>query len=201
MLNEETPVFVATFQTQEIFCFRNAITKEIGAGSPNEVVGVNYAVVIGRVEDELDDEITGGWKVLEVSLTDLVSRRQVGTGKLTGRVFYLTLTPPSDCPPWSRHVELFRDFVATIKRNALPPLITRLGSARQAVAARSRPGPSWKGSSPRVTRRVGKTATFSPPPMELTTTRFPPLRSLTTTTTTTPSLQVNPVSLLTRRVR
>ena len=67
MLNEETPVFVATFQTQEIFCFRNAITKEIGAGSPNEVVGVNYAVVIGRVEDELDDEVTGGWKVLEVS--------------------------------------------------------------------------------------------------------------------------------------
>lgn len=67
MLNEEIPVFVATFQTQEIFCFRNAITKEIAAGSPNEVVGVNYAVVIGRVEEELDDEITGGWKVLEVS--------------------------------------------------------------------------------------------------------------------------------------
>lgn len=71
MLNDEVPVFVATFQTQEIFCFRNAITKEIAAGSPNEVVGVNYAVVIGRVEEELDDEVTGGWKVLEVSPSHL----------------------------------------------------------------------------------------------------------------------------------
>jgi len=82
MLNDEIPVFVATFQTQEIFCFRNAITKEIAAGSPNEVVGVNYAVVIGRVEEELDDEITGGWKVLEVSRFLLLSQCRKETTKL-----------------------------------------------------------------------------------------------------------------------
>lgn len=100
MLNEEIPVFVATFQTQEIFCFRNAITKEIGAGSPTEVVNVNYAVVIGRVEEELDDEITGGWKVLEVSLA-----RRALVDHRGDTLTDVTLLLPADCATGDRNVE------------------------------------------------------------------------------------------------
>ena len=36
-------------------------------GAENRVEQCTYAAVITRVESELDNEITGGWKVVEVS--------------------------------------------------------------------------------------------------------------------------------------
>lgn len=60
------PVFVITFATQEILLFRNAKTGEITVGTEDRVEQCTYAAVITRVEEELSDELTGGWKVIEV---------------------------------------------------------------------------------------------------------------------------------------
>ena len=47
--------------------FRNAKTGEIVVGSEDRVEQCHYAAVITRVEEELDNELTGGWKIIEVS--------------------------------------------------------------------------------------------------------------------------------------
>ncbi|KAF8316568.1 TIM44 subunit of mitochondria import inner membrane translocase [Clavulina sp. PMI_390] len=60
------PVFLVTFQTQEVLMFRNVLTKEIAVGSPDKVEQCMYAAVITRVEGELDDELTAGWKIVEM---------------------------------------------------------------------------------------------------------------------------------------
>lgn len=46
--------------------FRNAATREVVVGAENKVEQCTYAAVLTRVETELDNEITGGWKVVEV---------------------------------------------------------------------------------------------------------------------------------------
>lgn len=66
ILENEIPVFVVTFATQEMLLFRNAKTREIIVGSEDRVEQCHYAAVITRVQEELDDELTGGWKVVEV---------------------------------------------------------------------------------------------------------------------------------------
>jgi hypothetical protein len=60
------PVFVVTFSTQEVLLFRNAKTREVVVGKEDRVEQCMYAAVVTRVEEELDDELTGGWKVVEV---------------------------------------------------------------------------------------------------------------------------------------
>lgn len=47
--------------------FRNAKTGEIVVGSEDRVEQCHYAAVITRFEEELDNELTGGWKIVEVS--------------------------------------------------------------------------------------------------------------------------------------
>jgi import inner membrane translocase subunit TIM44 len=66
MLDNETPVLLVSFATQEILTFRHIKTGEVMVGKSNKVEGVRYAAVFTRVEDELEDEVTGGWKLLEV---------------------------------------------------------------------------------------------------------------------------------------
>lgn len=56
-----------TFSTQEVLLFRNAASREIVVGAENRVEQCVYAAVITRVHEELADEVTGGWKVVEVS--------------------------------------------------------------------------------------------------------------------------------------
>lgn len=68
ILENNIPVFVITFATQEMLLFRNAKTKEIMVGSEDKVEQCHYAAVITRVEDDLANELTGGWKVMEVRL-------------------------------------------------------------------------------------------------------------------------------------
>ena len=53
--------------------FRNAKTREIMVGAENKVEQCQYAAAITRIEEELDSELTGGWKVIEAS-----SHRQTG---------------------------------------------------------------------------------------------------------------------------
>lgn len=59
-------MFVVTFATQEMLLFRNAVSREIVVGAENRVEQCTYAAVITRVAEEMSDEITGGWKVIEV---------------------------------------------------------------------------------------------------------------------------------------
>jgi import inner membrane translocase subunit TIM44 len=70
MLENNVPVFLVTFATQELLLFRNAKTGEAVVGSEDAVDACRYALVLTRVEKELDNELTGGWKVVEVSNTD-----------------------------------------------------------------------------------------------------------------------------------
>ncbi len=68
-INETLPCFIVTFQTQELLLFRSALNGEAMVGSENSVDMCRYAIVVTRVEDGLDNDLTGGWKVVEVSMT------------------------------------------------------------------------------------------------------------------------------------
>lgn len=65
-MENEVPVFVITFATQEMPIFRNVKTGEIVVGAEDRVEQCHYAAVITRVEEDLDNELTGGWKIIEV---------------------------------------------------------------------------------------------------------------------------------------
>ena len=68
MLDNNVPVFLVTFATQELLLYRNAKTGEAVVGAENVVDSCRYAIVLTRVEAELENPLTGGWKVVEVSL-------------------------------------------------------------------------------------------------------------------------------------
>lgn len=67
------PVWVVTFSTQEMLVFRNAATGEVVVGAEDRVEQCTYAAVMTRIEGELDNEITGGWKVVEVSVLGMIN--------------------------------------------------------------------------------------------------------------------------------
>ncbi|EJF64205.1 mitochondria import inner membrane translocase TIM44 subunit [Dichomitus squalens] len=66
ILEDDIPVYVVTFATQEILLFRNAKTGEVVVGAEDRVEQCHYAAVITRLEEELDNELTGGWKIVEM---------------------------------------------------------------------------------------------------------------------------------------
>ena len=66
ILENDVPVFLVSFATQEMLLFRNAKTAEIAVGAENKVEQCTYVAAITRIPEELDDELTGGWKVIEV---------------------------------------------------------------------------------------------------------------------------------------
>lgn len=66
VLENDIPVFVVTFSTQEVLLFRNAKSREVVVGAENKVEQCMYVAAITRVEAELEDELTGGWKVIEM---------------------------------------------------------------------------------------------------------------------------------------
>ena len=67
MLENDVPVFVVTFATQEVLCFKNAKTGEAVVGAEDRVEQCHYAAVITRVEDEIENELTAGWKIVEMA--------------------------------------------------------------------------------------------------------------------------------------
>jgi import inner membrane translocase subunit TIM44 len=67
ILEDSIPVFVVTFSTQEVLLFRNVVSREVVVGAENRVEQCVYAAVITRVAEEMSDEITGGWKVVEMA--------------------------------------------------------------------------------------------------------------------------------------
>jgi mitochondrial import inner membrane translocase subunit TIM44 len=78
-LEDDIPVYVITFTTQEVLLFRDRKTREVVVGAEDRVEQCNYAAVITRVEEELENELTGGWKVIEVRGFFSLSRVRTGT--------------------------------------------------------------------------------------------------------------------------
>lgn len=67
MLDNNVPVVVVSFQTSELMYFRDAKTGEIKAGRDDQADACRYAVVLTRLEEGLDNEVTGGWKIVELA--------------------------------------------------------------------------------------------------------------------------------------
>ncbi|KAJ3515177.1 hypothetical protein NLJ89_g1921 [Agrocybe chaxingu] len=67
ILENDVPVFLVSFATQEMMLFRNAKTGEIAVGAEDKVEQCTYVAAITRVPEELDNELTGGWKVIEMA--------------------------------------------------------------------------------------------------------------------------------------
>lgn len=65
--NETVPVFLATCESQEVFAWKSVKTGEVKVGDANSVKRSRYVFALTMVESELENEITGGWKVVEVS--------------------------------------------------------------------------------------------------------------------------------------
>ena len=67
MLDNNIPVLVISFTSQELMFFKDPKTGEVVAGNADQADLCRYAMVLTRVEEELDNEITGGWKVVELA--------------------------------------------------------------------------------------------------------------------------------------
>lgn len=68
VLENELPVFVVSWRTQEILAYRDLATGEITHGSEDKIEQVGYVAVFTRVEEEVENKVTGGWKIIDVSL-------------------------------------------------------------------------------------------------------------------------------------
>ena len=77
ILENDIPVFIVSFATQEMLLFRNAKTRELVVGAENKVEQCTYVAVITRVTEEVDNELTAGWKVIEVGNFALSHLRRV----------------------------------------------------------------------------------------------------------------------------
>ncbi|KAJ7052443.1 mitochondria import inner membrane translocase TIM44 subunit [Mycena amicta] len=67
ILDNEIPVFVISFSTQEVLLFRNAVTREVVDGAEDKVEQCIYVAAVTRLEEEIHNELTGGWKVIEMA--------------------------------------------------------------------------------------------------------------------------------------
>jgi len=66
ILENDLHVFVVSWRTQEVLAYRDLKSNEITVGDENKIQQVGYVAVLTRVEEELDNEETGGWKVIDV---------------------------------------------------------------------------------------------------------------------------------------
>ena len=67
ILENDIPVLVVQFVTQEVLLFRNAKTGEVAVGAEDKVEQCMYAAVFTRSQEDMADELTGGWKVVEMA--------------------------------------------------------------------------------------------------------------------------------------
>lgn len=67
MLDNNVPVVIVSFSSQELMYFKDAKTGEVLAGREDQADLCRYAMVLTRLEEEMDNEITGGWKVVELA--------------------------------------------------------------------------------------------------------------------------------------
>ncbi|SMN21151.1 similar to Saccharomyces cerevisiae YIL022W TIM44 Essential component of the Translocase of the Inner Mitochondrial membrane (TIM23 complex) [Maudiozyma saulgeensis] len=62
---QDIPVLVVSCRAQEINLYRKAKTGEIAAGSEDNILMSTYAMVFTRDPEQIDDDETEGWKILE----------------------------------------------------------------------------------------------------------------------------------------
>ncbi|GAA5933574.1 protein translocase subunit TIM44 [Sporobolomyces koalae] len=67
ILENDLHVFVVSWRTQEVLAYRDLKSNEIAVGDENKIQQVGYVAVLTRVEEELDNEETGGWKVIDMA--------------------------------------------------------------------------------------------------------------------------------------
>ncbi|GAA5904171.1 hypothetical protein JCM6882_003967 [Rhodosporidiobolus microsporus] len=67
ILENDVHVFVVSWRTQEVLAYRDLKTNEITVGDTNKIEQVGYVAVLTRVEEELDNPETGGWKVIDMA--------------------------------------------------------------------------------------------------------------------------------------
>ncbi|KAJ2766173.1 protein translocase subunit [Coemansia nantahalensis] len=67
MLENDVPVIVITFQTQENNVFRDMKTREIIQGSEDVIEACHYVSVFTKVPENADDPVTNGWKMIDLA--------------------------------------------------------------------------------------------------------------------------------------
>ncbi|PVF97933.1 TIM44 subunit of mitochondria import inner membrane translocase [Serendipita vermifera] len=67
VLENDIPVLIVTCTTQEVLLFRDPKTGEIVVGQEDRVEQCTYGAVITRIPEEMDNELTGGWKIVEMA--------------------------------------------------------------------------------------------------------------------------------------
>lgn len=70
--NETVPVFLATCESQEVHAWKSAKTGEVKVGDTKSVKRSRYVFALTMVESELENELTSGWKVVEVGLSSTI---------------------------------------------------------------------------------------------------------------------------------
>jgi import inner membrane translocase subunit TIM44 len=70
ILENDIPVLVLTFRTQEIIVFRNAKSKEIVYGKEDNIEQVHYACVLTKEPDEIQNPVTNGWRIIDMAKQD-----------------------------------------------------------------------------------------------------------------------------------
>ncbi|KAG8782109.1 protein translocase subunit [Serendipita sp. 401] len=67
VLENNIPVLIVTCTTQEVLIFRDPKTKEIIVGQEDRVEQCTYGAILTRIPEEMDNQLTGGWKVVEMA--------------------------------------------------------------------------------------------------------------------------------------
>ncbi|PVU94333.1 hypothetical protein BB561_002630 [Smittium simulii] len=67
VLDNDVPVIIVTFQTQENNVFRDKITKKIVAGKEDLIEMCHYVSIFTKVPENIDDPVTGGWKMIDLA--------------------------------------------------------------------------------------------------------------------------------------
>ncbi|KAI7856078.1 hypothetical protein BDC45DRAFT_504252 [Circinella umbellata] len=70
ILENDIPVFVMSFRTQEIILFRNAKSGEIAYGQEDHIEQVTYACVLTKEPEDLQNPVTGGWRIIDMAKHD-----------------------------------------------------------------------------------------------------------------------------------
>lgn len=68
MIEDITPALLVKFMTYETAAMRDIKNGDVLAGASDRPRQVAYSAVLARDEALLDDEITGGWKIINESL-------------------------------------------------------------------------------------------------------------------------------------
>ncbi|OMH80337.1 Mitochondrial import inner membrane translocase subunit tim44 [Zancudomyces culisetae] len=67
ILDNDVPVIIITFQTQENNVFRNAISNEIVSGREDLIEACTYVAIFTKIVENMDNPITAGWKMIDLA--------------------------------------------------------------------------------------------------------------------------------------